>query len=214
MNSRPVRHNRTVSATRVARHRGETPAPAQVRAADHLSYIRETLERAGSFTAVSGWGQVGAGVVGLVAAPIAAAQATPAGWATVWVTAAVVAAIGSGLAIRAKALRLGLPLASGPARRFALTFVPPLVAGAGLTVALWWNGQYELLAGTWLLLFGTGVATGGALSVPCVPLMGASFMTLGAVALIAPEWATLLMAIGFGGVMMGFGLYIAARHGG
>lgn len=190
------------------------PASAQVRAADHLSFIRETLERAGSFTAVPGWGQVAVGVVGLITAPIAAAQPTPSAWAWVWVAAAVAGAIVSAFAIRAKARRLGLPLVSGPARRFALTFVPPLVAGAGLTVALWRGGHHELLAGTWLLLFGTGVATGGALSVPCVPLMGALFMALGAVAFMAPAWGTLLMAVGFGGVLMGFGLYIAAKHGG
>jgi len=32
------------------------PIPIDARAADHLRYIRETMARAGEFTAVPGWG--------------------------------------------------------------------------------------------------------------------------------------------------------------
>src|SRR5437899_12228374 len=49
-----------------------SPQPLADRALDNLSYIRRTMERAGSFTAVPGWGQVGIGVTELVAASLAA----------------------------------------------------------------------------------------------------------------------------------------------
>jgi hypothetical protein len=93
--------------------------------------------------------------------------------------------------------------------------VPPLLVGVLLTIALVRAGQVGTLPGTWLLLYGTGVVTGGAYSVRIVPLMGLCFMALGSIALFAPAaWGNALMAIGFGGFHLAFGLVIARRYGG
>ena len=97
-----------------------------------------------------------------------------------------------------------------------------MMLGAALTVALWRAGLIGLLPGAWLALYGAGVVTGGAYSVKSVPVMGCCFVLLGALALLfapaslasAPASADVLMAAGFGGLHIAFGIYIARRHGG
>ena len=90
-----------------------------------------------------------------------------------------------------------------------------VVVGALLTVIFVQAGMLTALRGSWLLLYGTAVVAGGAFSVRIVPLMGICFMALGAVALFAPHpWGPWLLAAGFGGLHIVFGIIIARRHGG
>lgn len=187
----------------------------QAHALDHLRFIRETMERAGSFTAVPGWGQTIVGAVGLAAAAVAHRQIDRDAWLTTWLSAAVMAVAISVVAIVRKARAAQMPLASGPARRFGIAFLSPVAIGALMTLALWRRSEVDLLPGVWLLTFGTGVLTGGAFSVRVVPLMGLCFMLLGAAALFAPfEWGDYFLGAGFGALQIGFGLVIARRYGG
>jgi hypothetical protein len=182
---------------------------------DDLSFIRRTMERATAFTAVPGWGGVAMGGVALVAAAIASRTQTVTAWVACWVAAAVVALLFGGWAMVAKARHGGTPVFTSSGRRFVLSFLPPLAVGALLTVVLVRSGLVHTLPGMWLLLYGTGVVTGGAFSVRAVPVMGACFMLLGATALFGPaDWGNALMATGFGGLHIVFGLIIARRYGG
>ena len=183
-------------------------------AAENLRFIRHTMERAGSFTAVPGWGGVAMGVVALAAAPLAARAATPADRLSTWLGAAAVAVLIGGANLFLKARATGMSLRSGPARKFALAFAPPLAVGALLTLVLHRAGLDLVLPGVWLLLYGVAVVAGGAYSVPVVPVMGAGFLLLGALALLVPAWGTPLMAAGFGALHILFGFIIARRHGG
>jgi hypothetical protein len=191
------------------------PRPLHDRALDNLQYIRSTMERAGSFTAVPGWGMVALGVTALAATWVARRQPRDAAWLAVWLGEAVLAVVIGGTALVRKA-RVGHdPLLSGPGRRFGLGFLPPVTVGGLLTIALHQAGLFHAMPGTWLLLYGTAVVTAGAFSVRVVPLMGLCFMLLGAVALFAPAaWWPWFMATGFGGLHIAFGTIIARRYGG
>jgi hypothetical protein len=194
--------------------RSEPPALGD-RAIENLSFIRSTIERATPFTAVPGWGGVAMGATALAAAPLAAAQDSIRGWVGVWLVEAFIAmAIGS-FAMARKARALGGALLARPTQRFLLSFTPPIAAGAILTYVLYQGGLGRALPGLWLLLYGTGVVTGGAFSVRAVPLMGLGFLALGAVAALGPEsWGDPLLALGFGVLHIVFGVLIARRHGG
>ena len=191
------------------------PLPLEAHALDNLRFIRETMERAAAFTAVPGWGGVAMGVTALIAALVASRQSAVEAWLAIWLGEAVLAFAIAGWAMVRKARAAKLPLLSGPGRKFALSFSPPLLVCALLNVVLYRAGLVSVLPGVWLLLYGTGIVTGGAFSVRIVPVMGLCFMLAGAVALFSPaSWGNGLMAAGFGGLHIVFGIIIARRHGG
>lgn len=195
--------------------RKSDPPEMQARAMDNLRFIRETMERAGTFTALSGWGEIVIGFTAIIAALVAREQPRAGAWVAVWLVEAVLAAGLSVAFMAAKARAARVPLLSGPVRKLALSFSPPLLVGMLMTGVFLARGLETLLPGVWMLLYGTGVVTAGTYSVRIVPVMGTAFLALGTVALLAPaSWAFALLVAGFGGVHILFGTLIARRHGG
>ena len=219
-----------MSHDRPALRRREPAVAPEASAASHLRFIRETMERTGTFTAVSGWGGVAMGATALAAAAVAARQSTVADWLTVWTAEALVGLLVGAWATVAKARRGGAALLSGQGRKFLLGLLPALLVGVAATLAVYGYeldpGGYareaplatvsrHLLPGLWLMLYGAGVLAAGAFSIRPVPLMGSLFLLLGALALLAPAaWGDGFMAAGFGGLHIAFGLLIARNHGG
>jgi len=193
------------------------PSPPSIhhRALDNLKYIRETMEGVSEFTAVPGWGGVVMGVTAVAAAVVARMQPSSERWGWVWIAEAFLSLAIAGAAMIRKASRSETSLLSRPGRKFAMSFIPALLAGALLTLALIRAEQWGLLPGTWLLIYGLAVFSGGAHSVRAIPAMGVSFVILGTAALFSPQsWGDAYMAAGFGGVHIGFGVVIARRYGG
>lgn len=208
-------HNRSLASIRPIRPAVQQPEELQARAMDNLRYIRLTMERAGSFTAVPGAGGVFMGATAMAAAWLATSQPNAARWLSVWLGEAVLALLIGILAAGRKSARARIPLFSAPGRKFIAAFVPSMAAGALLTLVLFRAGAIGVLPGMWLLLYGASVVSGGAASVRIVPLMGACFMALGGAALLAPaSWGNPLLAAGFGGLHIVFGVTISVKYGG
>ncbi|MEM6288395.1 MAG: hypothetical protein AAF845_14710 [Bacteroidota bacterium] len=217
---------------RPALRRHEPAVAPDAAAASSLRFIRETMARTGTFTAVPGWGGVMMGMTALVAAYFAAQQATVWEWLMVWTAAAAVAVVAGLWTTLAKARRGGDALTSGAGRKFVLALLPALIAGLVLTLAIYGyevgaskeyfarrvpllTASRQLLPGLWMLLYGAGVAGAGAFSIRLVPMMGSLFMLAGVLALLAPAaYGDAFMAASFGGLHIVFGALIATRHGG
>ena len=191
------------------------PIQLHDRAMEDLTFIRDTMARAGTVTSVPGWGGVAMGGTALIASWIAAQQASHAEWLAVWLAEAVLALGIGGVAMVRKADAARTPLFNRAGKLFVRSFVPPILAGAVLTPVFYQAGLGDRLPGLWMLLYGAAVTVAGATSVRAVPLLGMSFMGLGVAAFLLPAgWGDLLMAAGFGGLQIGFGLLIARKYGG
>src|SRR5271157_3647734 len=91
------------------------PVELHAHAMENLRYIRRTLERAGSFTAVPGIGGMLMGSTALAGAWMASGLADAGLALLVGVVAAAV-----------KSRRVKMPLLSGPGRKFVAGFAPPI----------------------------------------------------------------------------------------
>lgn len=182
---------------------------------DNLRYIRETMERATPFTGISGRGEMAIGATALIASLIAAQQPTFNAWLAVWLAEGFISVLIAGWSMDRKARSLQMPLFSGSGRKVVFSLAPPVIAGGLLTIVLVRAGLPSPIPGIWLLLYGTGVITGGMFSVRAVPVMGLCFMVLGAIALFSPPaFTNWFMAGGFGGLHLLFGAIIVRRYGG
>ena len=190
-------------------------ASAQTEATENLRIIREVMERSASFTAVPGWGMVTVGLIALPAAIVAAFYWDTDLFLGIWMGVAVVATVVGIYTLRRKMHRLGVTMRSGPGRKYILSLLPSMVALCLLSAALWQDGYTDMLPTLWLLLYGAGTITGGASSIPAIPMLGMSFMGFGVVTLFAPPaWIPFVLAAAFGGLHIGFGLFIARKYDG
>lgn len=194
----------------------DQPLPIHEHALESLRVIRETMERAGSFTSIPGWGGLLIGFTAVGATYFAQhVVSAPHIWLRTWLIEAGVAAVIAAVSMTLKWRRTETPFMSGVARRFFVSYFAPLIAGAVLTFTLAHRGSFDPLPAVWLLLYGTAFVSSGAFSIRVIPAMGVSFMLLGGLAaLVRLPVGNLILGAGFGGLHIIFGFIIARRYGG
>lgn len=203
--------------SQLRRQQPEQDEPASIgdRAIDNVRFIREMMERSGSFTAVPGYGGMLMGVTAIAAAYIANTQIYLRDSLLTWLIEAFLAFAIGFLAMWQKSKIAGESLLSAPARKFAFGFIPPLAVGVILVLGLWRYEYYYVMAPVCMLCYGAAVACGGAFSVRAVPIMGWCFIALGAIAFMLPtNYGNLMMGTSFGLLHIIFGAIIARRYGG
>ena len=189
---------------------------------ENLKIIRETMERSSSVTSLSGIGVMGMGAIALLGSYLAPLQSSDEARMYGWL---VVAVLGCGIGVVSTWYQSRW---QGPAmrliawRRFALALAPPILAGCVLTHIFLRIGYFEVMPGTWILLYGAGIITAGAFSIRLIPIMGMVFMLFGAIALYLPAswfqpvWQHMTpidfyLGAVFGGVHVLFGAIIAVK---
>jgi hypothetical protein len=175
-----------------------------------LNYIRASIEAASAF-AVPGIAGIAMGGVGIVATIVASLPALGSYWLEIWLLAAIAAAV-LGVTLIARQPARGL-LFRGPARKFALSLLPALLAGAVLTGVFRQEGLTHLVPGMWLLLYGCAVLSASMMTIASmsrlIMLMGALFVIYGLIAFQLPlRWHNYTLGLGFGVLHLLFGFLI------
>src|ERR1044071_5991240 len=88
---------------------------------DNLRFIRETMERAGSFTAVPGWGGMLMGISAVLTAFVAPKLPSRRFWVEAWIGEALLAICIGLFAMVQKSKVVQSPILYGPGRKFALS---------------------------------------------------------------------------------------------
>ena len=192
---------------------------------DNLTFIRDTMARSAPLTAISGWGAVFMGLIALAGSFVACLRPSLDWWLYTWLVVACLGCLTGFGAMVWKARRHHSPVFAVTAKKFAMSLFPPIVAGIVLTEVFYERGLDDLMPGTWLMLYGAGVVTGGTFSVRIIPVFGVCFilLSLGAFFPVIPIMTSvfwnfrvgdLFLAIGFGLFHILFGLIIALKYNG
>lgn len=198
-----------------------TEQPGIEKAQENLLYIRQTLQAATQLTAVPGWALMVTGFLALSGTTVNG-FITGAPWSPktdvrhallIWGVILVLSLTTVLFGMYRKSLRLRAPIHPPLLRRLLWSLCPSLFVGALLTGLAIRNAGMEWLPVIWLGCYGAAVTNGGMVSVAPIRYMGLCFLLVAAGAAVSsPEAGLAWFALGFGGLHIVFGGYIARRH--
>jgi hypothetical protein len=180
-------------------------------AAATLRHIRASMDAAGTIP-VPGSAGIAMGIIGLIAAGLAATESLHPYRLFVWLCAAAIASGAAGILLARQASLQGSTLLGAPARKFLLCLLPGLFAGAVMTAVLWSAGNLQTIPGTWLLSYGCALVSTSALTGRMIGVLGGLFVALGLLAFWLPDaLQNVALGAGFGELHVVFGILIGRQ---
>jgi len=198
-------------------------------AADHLQVIRTLMERSAVYRRALAPVMTYNGTLGVAAAALGCVLkiSAPVSFVLFWAGIGVVALGGSYCLVRRQALKNSEPFWSPPTRRVTEAFLPPLVAGFIVAIAVFFHtrsapqppgGVMDLLwlPLAWVVLYGCALHAAGFFMPRGMKFFGWAFV-LGGCALFGlgiPDWAPRpvcahgIMGFFFGVLHLAYGLYL------
>ncbi len=192
-------------------------------AAENLQTIRTLMERTALYRRALAPIMIFAGALGLVACGLGVLfhLEAPRAFASLWLTTAGVALVGSFLLARRQASAEREPFWSPPTRRVAQALLPPLVSGLFISLVMTvvdadWRINLPMVL-FWMLFYGCALHSAGFFMTRSIKWVGWVFI-LGAMGILTfllwqndtanPAAAGLIMGLFFGGLQFAYGVYL------
>jgi len=197
------------------------PTPlAQEEALTALAEVRAAADRStrySRFSALAGFltggaALAGSGLCGMFPEFIGAQPKHGLQFVAVWGAVLLCAAVVQSWMTVMKAGQRGEAVFTPIARTATASLLGPGIAGiagSGIFIA---TGQWMLLPGLWLLLYGCGLWSVSFFAPLFLRVLGAGFIVLGLCAWYFTESAALWLGTGFGGLHLVFGFVVLARY--
>ncbi|MHC4660783.1 MAG: hypothetical protein ACYS8W_03755 [Planctomycetota bacterium] len=191
-----------------------------------LKFIKNTMEKSARYKNVPASGYLAAGVLGL-AGPVLTwlllgieklrdlsllESVDVRNLAILWSLVFVLAVAAVVFLIRLNAKKHRLTAWNSLSARMFVSQIPLFLVAGLLVVALMFSGAFDLVPAVWLLCYSLVAFSFAYFTGPDHTIQGIIFFLLGAVAAFSPATVSLiLLAAGFGGMHIIFGIYRLAR---
>lgn len=192
-------------------------------ARDNLRIIRETMERSTKHSSLSGvaglligvWAILGVEATRRMVGPAPSdLTAHPTRTMMIWGVVLVVSAFTELVLNKRRAASVGKKIFSTLGARIVQAAGPSFFAGAIVTEFLFEQKMLGFAFAFWMLAYGLAICAVGTFSVRPVSVLGWAFIVAGTIALgLGPAMGLTMMAIAFGGLHIGYGLYTGVTRG-
>jgi hypothetical protein len=200
-----------------------------------LQEIRSIMERSARFLSLSGWSGIWAGLVALAGAgvaykwlneysflsndnyryPASALLSDSLTMKYIFLAVAIfaLAFIGGFYFTYQKNKKAGIKIWNSASRKMVINLAIPLIAGAVITLAFAWRGDWIYVSPACLIFYGLALINGSKYTVSDIKYLGLTEVILGCVGLfINPGYGLYLWAFGFGVLHIFYGIIMWRKY--
>jgi hypothetical protein len=192
-----------------------------------LKQIRSIMERSARFLSLSGWSGIWAGIVALAGAGVAYQwlehslvsyesrdiQTEVLKYLFLAIAVFALAFIGGFYFTYRKNKSAGIAIWNSASRKMVINLAIPLIAGAVITLAFAWRGDWIYISPACLMFYGLALINGSKYTVSDIKYLGLIEVILGCVGLfVSPGYGLYLWAFGFGVLHIVYGIIMWRKY--